>query len=504
MGMTIPLTVTPKGYIATIWPVGASFFLAPFYFAAVFLKALLPHAVRLPPIPWFILFTNAGAGLYGLAAVWLAHRGLKASGASLVDSISASLLVFLGTPLFYYTFCLPNSPHAVAAFAAGLFLLRWTAYARREDSGALEPFFLGLLLGLASMVRTEDAVFAAAPLIEWADRAWSDPARRPAILRHAPAFAAGWVAGFSPQAVCWTLLFGSPLHSPQAFNLSWANFAPAEMLFSPFHGVACWTPLLLVGIAGLLAPGPEFRQRACLFLACALKIMVCSFAVAWWDGDSFGQRVLTGCFFPAAVGLGAAFRWTEGRGRRWVLAGSAASALWTWSLALQADVGMVDLNAFVYHFREIWAWQERLPRAFLTEVRNFFGTVYPSAPEALLVLAVLFAAVWTARAWSRKAERSPAFPVLALLAAVLFFNGWMVAVHLRRRGLPPGREALPPSSELSRLFLHQALYGRWYYYLKRGEYEEAREAIERHLQVSPGFKPALEALELVEIEERRK
>jgi len=501
----MPLVTTPTGYLSNIWPVGTAWLLSPLCILGQVWYHFFGRAIGQSPLQWLLIFFNLGSGLYGCAAVWLCFLELKDSGLTAQMSWGLALASFLGTPLLFYSFSAPSTSHAVSALMVSLFLLFWIRSVRQNDQSLGRWFFLGLLLGAGGTVRTENLIYMMAPLCEWVYLMRSPDSKIRVSLKFLGVYSLGVLLGFSPQLYCWKILYGRFFSSPQVFNLSRDNFALTDVLFSPFHGLLPWTPLFLVGFLGLALTMRRNFLHLALFLCVLAQVLLSSFAVAWWGGYSFGIRVLTGCFFPMALGLGilvSELNRSSPRRARVALALFAGLALWTFSLCLQAMIGWIDLSDFVLSWGTILKWQGRILEAAAVAFTRFFRNRYLSNLEFILV----FFSVWGVGGFLWVLHRF--FQKRLIPSLAIGLTGFILLFHLKlfqaQRHGPQIRSEIPSvQADLSKDFLIQALHARWYYELSRNDLSRARRTIDRHLQMDAQSIEAQQALRYVNRREGR-
>jgi len=237
----------------------------------------------------------------------------------------------------------PPMSHAASFFAAALLLWAWL----RNEGNPRGGFVVGLLGGLVASVRWQDVLLLAAPLSWpfWPGRRRHVPPRRAAAW--GGAILAGFALAFLPQLCVWRILNGSV--TPFGVISLSGRFrftAPylLGVLFSPFHGLLLWTPILLPAFLGLGALAVTDDRGKALALAVVLELyMISGYAVAF--GQSFGQRLFISSLPIAAVGL-AVFgeRMAPRLPRALVIAGGAAAVWWNTSLMVQYATGMIPRN----------------------------------------------------------------------------------------------------------------------------------------------------------------
>jgi hypothetical protein len=255
-------------------------------------------------------FALLGSALAAGAAVWLAYR-LAARHVSRPAAALGAAAVALATPLPYYATVLPSFSHAVSPLPVALFLERWEATRTRAHRPA-RWVLLGILLGLAMLVRAQLALLAIVPAAELAAMAVRGlRARglrglgRPLLL--GAAFAASALLVFLPQMLVWQATYRRPLVIPQGPRfMRWTepNFEGA--LFSAVGGVFTWSPVLYLCLPGLvLALRARDRRPLGTALVAVLFLATYSNAAAWdFSGSGgFPNRRFTDMALPFAFAL---------------------------------------------------------------------------------------------------------------------------------------------------------------------------------------------------------
>lgn len=229
--------------------------------------------------------------------------------------LAVVVALWFGSNLGYYM-----SVEALTSHACSFFAVTVLALAALDPGESPKRWVgLGLLLGLATLVRPEHALLGLILLPRWR-----------ALLVALPVAAMVFV----PQILVWKQVSGAWL-SPVAGNAGLVPLHAHETLFSTRHGLFLWHPVFLLGVLGLLAPGPR-RLRivaACVLLGAALFYGTRSF---WWGGHSFGNRYFVGLGFFFAIGLANGASWLRAKcGRAWPVWGlTSLLLLWNASLLL--------------------------------------------------------------------------------------------------------------------------------------------------------------------------
>lgn len=285
---------------------------------------------------------GVGSAVYASVGVRLLYALLRSWFGS-VAAFWSVVLVWLGTPLFFYTYFHPSMSHANSFFLSALLMyLYWRGRRQRRDFWVA----LGIVSGLSVLTRFQDAalVFAmgVAELL-WTWRWWVRLRRRggavalwPRLAMRALLFSAGLAVIFSLQLWAWRELQGSAWSGPRGYLAQgrldiWTSPHMFNALFSSFHGLFHWHPVLLLGVAGLFAPAIPARRRMYAVLGFATQAWIVGSWTIWWAGASLGQRMFISVFPQLGVGFAALFGGAE-RLRRWACL-IVVVALW-WNLGL--------------------------------------------------------------------------------------------------------------------------------------------------------------------------
>lgn len=260
-----------------------------------------------------------------IACVALFVLAWRASGAA-TPAVLTTLAGALGTPQWPFATTLFGHATAGALLLVALFL------GRELRIGASRPVAIsaaiGAVLGLAAITEYPPALVAAMLGVYFLYAV----ATGPGIRSRTACVGAGAVAGLVPLGLLMAYnqaCFGSP------FTLSYAQIAnpefaevhatgmlgvglpdPQRLLYLTFHparGVFAQSPILLVGLAGLV---PMFRRRgwrieAAVVLAAfvALLLVNAGFPV-WWGGRSFAARHMVPALLLACLPIAfVARRW---------------------------------------------------------------------------------------------------------------------------------------------------------------------------------------------------
>ena len=371
------LTPTATGLVPNKWPPGSAMLWAPLFLAVGFCVSLMNLAGANIPYDGLALPFKISAGVAGIAyataGIWLCYdtvRRVYPAGAA----FWATLTLWLGGSTLYYSLVSPTYSHATSLFAVALFVHTWFRTRGRED---VQRFaLLGALGGLATLVRSQDAIILAIPALELLagirERRWSFPraCRRLAILGVACCIAV------SPQLWAWHAIYGTPVLNPHGGSdyFGWMQPALLQTLFSMRQGLVSWSPVTLlaaIGLPRLVRRDPLLGWAAALTLVAALHINAS--ATMWWAGAGFGARRFVSCTPFFAAGLSALLASRAISSRRTLMRATAAFLiasnvlfLLQYQLFMRGfhnivasypdDLNSVFVERFVVPFRLLAAW----------------------------------------------------------------------------------------------------------------------------------------------------
>ena len=325
--------LTPNGHLADHWTVGSAVVWYPGFVAADVLRGFVPSLQRFPrdgaSLPYNAGAVSASAicGLVALLAGYAVARQLFAIWASTI----ATIAIWFGSSLMWYSTREALMAHAVSAAVCALVVL---ASMRKDFLAA------GVAAGLAFAIRPQNATFIIVPFVI---------VGLPAMRRWLSVIG-GFIAGALPQIVVTVVLYGNPLIlfsiSPTNAQRPWhafERFWTWQPLFSWYHGLGTWTPLLIAGILGF-----PFLIRAYRGLGIAALLMLIAQWAAnatidrfFWAGSSFGQRRFDNCTIFFLLGAAALFAQLPK-----LLAIAIAAVTSAWTMALFFTASAIDLNRY--------------------------------------------------------------------------------------------------------------------------------------------------------------
>lgn len=269
---------------------------------------------------WDQRFVFLSSVLAALAAVLLGRRlAAKLIGGRWAPTVAA-IAVLLGTSITYYATYMPSYGHALDAAACGAFLAMWALTIGRSD--LRRWVVLGLLLGVAMLIRVQDVALGIVIVVEVASVIAGDLRRRAIDWRMRALI---WLGGgacvlavalvvFAPQLVYWHVIYGDAFTLPQGPRYTRLGSPMIlELLYASRNGWFSTHPIAYLGVIGLFCAPRRARFVALAFaLAVAVQVYLNATIFDWWAMASWGQRRLCSVTIVLVFGL-AALLWRIGR-----------------------------------------------------------------------------------------------------------------------------------------------------------------------------------------------
>lgn len=295
------------------------------------------------------------------------------------SALAGVTTVWAASPLFYYQTANLSMSHGAAFFAIALFAFALT---RARDGNAARWWVLaGLGWGLAVITRFQLAVFGIVALWAWATtlpaRGGRESGKRNGFAHPAVRAASYFSLGAAPllflQLWAWRVVYGEWFvfsYGAEGETFHWIQPEIFNSLFSSWHGLFYWHPLLAIAAIGMVAWAWRDRGEA---LAWALTVGATAYIAAawwcWWFASSFGNRAYDAALLPLMGGTAWLFSRVGGtwRGALWTLA--IVAGLWNFYVATLYRTGAISRHEPVT-WKEMLAAAHRLPDAARFEPRS--------------------------------------------------------------------------------------------------------------------------------------
>ncbi|MEN3013817.1 MAG: hypothetical protein ABDH23_04285 [Endomicrobiia bacterium] len=327
---------TKSGFVINDFDIGCSIVWLPVYFlASLFENEKIS-----------ILFTNFFSSLLGLGSLWIflkfAKEKLKINKRI---SFFICICVFLGTPLLFYSYAIPQNAHTTAAFLCSLFFIFW--FNTINEFTFRRFLTLGILLGIISCVRLQRIILIIPIILEFILKIANRNLEVQKIKKYflcLIVLITGFFVGFSPSLVNSKIIF-SQLMIPKLYTISLNRFIIShifEVLFSSYHSVILWTPLILLSILGLIRGLKyNFLISLSLILVFLIETFIISLVISPGGGASFGIRYYTDLIFIFAMGL--YFLFISKKYKFYFIVLSILCSLWTFILFILSLTNQIDL-----------------------------------------------------------------------------------------------------------------------------------------------------------------
>ncbi len=232
----------------------------------------------------------------------------------------AAIAVLFGTSITYYATYMPSYGHALDAATCAAFLAYWALTIGRTDWRRW--IVLGVLLGVAMLIRVQDIAFGVVIVVEVAGAIIGDLRRRAIDWRMRALILLGGGAltlavalvVFTPQLVYWQIIYGDWRALPQGSRYTRLGSPMVlELLYAPRNGWLSTHPIAYLSVIGLVLVPRRARMISIAFvLVVALQVYLNSSIFDWWAMASFGQRRMCSVTIILVFGL-TALLWRIGQ-----------------------------------------------------------------------------------------------------------------------------------------------------------------------------------------------
>ena len=366
-------TITPTGLRPNFGPIGTAILWAPFY-GLGHVTALVSQASGGSvaadgygkPYLWAITLGSAFYALAGLLLSYALCRTLVGQAAA----FWATLTIWLGTPVIFYSHLAPGYSHAASLFAVALFLFLWNRW--RDNLSVRRAIGLGVVGGLVAMIREQDALFLMVPALyaAWGiigplrQGAWREITR---TVVNVAVIGVAAIVAYIPQLLTYQVLNGVPRPNKDVsdkMNIISPYFL--QVMTDPAHALPYWSPIVLLALAGavlLIRRNP--RLGLALIIGFLLTWYINGAIKTWTTAGSFGARRFLNCTPIFMVGLAYAYEalFAAGRNRSplWRIVVPIVSALaiaWNTGLLIQFVLAGEWMN------RQLLVWPKNLLNQF--------------------------------------------------------------------------------------------------------------------------------------------
>ncbi|MCX7765242.1 MAG: hypothetical protein N2246_00840 [Candidatus Sumerlaeia bacterium] len=317
------------GHYVNRYGIGSAILWSPFYLGLRFVTRALPAGLEFDSFGKSAeLAVSLGSFFYCASGLLILYLFLRSHFFVFV-SLYAVVFILLATPLAFYTYFHPSMSHANAFSLMTLWLILYLSIFHNFSNrfSLIRWGVLGFVSSLLIMTRFQDAIVLVVLVIGelwfWLKRNISTPVPRQVLSAYL-LFLITLLVTFTPQLLVWNYLYGSLFSGPSPylqypeFNLLYPRHF-FKVLFSPWHGLFYWHPVLFLSLVGLmigvfkpvgdisnlLHRNPIFISRTCLlFLILFLfEVYLVACWQVWHAGASLGQRLLITTFPALSYGI---------------------------------------------------------------------------------------------------------------------------------------------------------------------------------------------------------
>lgn len=291
---------TNKGLLPNKYPVGWALANLPFF--------LIAHAISLVaglPLtgfePIYFIFIWIGQLGYTLSSLFLTVKIISRF-VPINTAWLGMLLVWLSSPLLYYQTAQVSLSHNTVYFFT-LFIYYLTFKIIDNEHNWSDWLGLGFFSGFLIITRYTAIVYLIFPALVILKYLFSkSPVGNK--WKQLALFIVPSLAMVSVQLLAWKMLYGTGLvytYEGERFDFLHPQIGP--ILFSHYHGLFNWHPLIFVGLIGLFyyAITKKSVPLSWFFSFIAIVYINASWH-SWWFGSSFGNRAFESSIFFAMLG----------------------------------------------------------------------------------------------------------------------------------------------------------------------------------------------------------
>jgi len=448
-------TITSTGYSINYWSIGSAILWIPFFLighAFALIYSLLGYQVSVDgySFPYYVL-TCIGSGLCVFLGLILTFSLLK-NFFSEKSSLIATIVLFLSTPLPYYTFIRQRMSHSGEFLVIALFIYSWILY-RGKYKNALGSLLLGISAGMLCIIRLNTGMFLLIPLLDFLIQAIKYFYERKFDLlklmgRNILLIFIACMVVIVPQLVVWGTILGEPFPptSHVSFNLS-NIFQGIEYVFvGKDWGVFITEPVWIFGLIGLALFIKREKRIGIIFFLCLLtSLFMCA---GFLNEASYGHRFVLNCNIILSFGVATLI--DSIKIKRKILLTSVISLLlilWQYFLLIQYKVLMTyndplfaikslrNIPKILFHYQSILLRSTSFfklvfsDRVILSSYLDWFFLVFLPLLVLFLSVTLLITVLWLFRA---RFEKSMVYLVISSVAFFILLDGLSFSIHKKK------------------------------------------------------------------------
>ncbi len=284
---------------------GVAICMAPLFFIAYFLSFLLGYPLN-GYSDIFLLSIQFSAIFAAIGGFWFIKKLLILKGVRPRIAIATAFLGLFGTNIYFYITDLPSMGHSYSFFGISAFF--FYAYRAIHTQLRKHHFIATFLISLIFLIRPTNILVALLipflagskqKFVTWLRALFTDRKKLIGILTIG-------IGMLALLPILWLIQTGSPvIWSYTGEGFYWTHPLPHKVLFSFRNGAFIYSPLALIGMAGLYFVWKRNRFAALSGLGYfILNLYIIS---AWWTfyyGGGFGHRAMSEHFVFHIILLG--------------------------------------------------------------------------------------------------------------------------------------------------------------------------------------------------------
>ena len=292
---------TSTGLLPNKYPIGWALANLPFFIFA----HLISLVVGLPSTgfePIYFIFIWVGQLIYTVISLFLTVKVIS----RFVPTYTAwlgMLFVWLSSPLLYYQTAQVSLSHNTVYFLT-LIIFYLTFKIIDNNQHCNRWFLLGFFSGFLIITRITAATYLIFPALVIIKYIFSDNPRSQK-WKQFTLFISPSLAMIFMQLLAWKLLYGTWIvytYEGESFDFAHPQIGP--ILFSHYHGLFNWHPLLFVGMVVFIyfSLTKKFIPKSWIISFIFIVYINASWH-SWWYGSSFGHRAFESSIFFAMLGF---------------------------------------------------------------------------------------------------------------------------------------------------------------------------------------------------------
>lgn len=372
-----------SGRVTNRYTVGTAMMWSPFYFIGHLMTLVANRFGGGHEVDgysyFYVLMTTFASSLYAFLGILIIFQFLKKFFSEFV-AFASTLAMWFATPLLFYMWLQPSMSHAISFFLVTLFIFYW--HKTTKNRTYLQWGILGVITGLMSLVRPQNAVFVIIPAIESiiyyyqfiAKKEWKQA--KELLLRNLLFILVIFVV-WIPQFLVLKELTGSYFSLGQTTTFDAAILLYPKNVFRVLfatHGLISWTPIVAVSIVGLfMFIKKEKKLSWLLILSFLLQLYLMSTWRGWYGGAAFGQRKFLNCILIFAIGLASVIEYLRNkRIKKWAISVILLAFIaWNFGLVIQFGSRMIPAGCCVPFKEIVWNNFTKVPKSLISIIKKF-------------------------------------------------------------------------------------------------------------------------------------